>query len=55
MSPAATKAKASKPKIRIKIKAFDHRVIDQASRAIIEAAERTELIVAGPNSPTNQD
>jgi len=45
---AASKKKAVKPKIRIKIKAFDHRVIDQAARAIIEAAERTGAMIAGP-------
>ncbi|MDD4352287.1 MAG: 30S ribosomal protein S10 [Candidatus Gracilibacteria bacterium] len=48
MTSATPKAKAAKPKIRIKIRAFDHRVIDQASRAIIEAAERTGALVAGP-------
>lgn len=44
MSTAATK----KPKIRIKIKAFDHKVIDQATRSIIETAERTGASIAGP-------
>ena len=45
---AAAKSKAGTPKIRIKIRAFDHRVIDQAARSIIEAAERTGALVAGP-------
>lgn len=35
-------------KIRITIKAFDHSVIDKASNVIVEAAERTGAIVAGP-------
>ncbi len=35
-------------KIRIKIQAFDHRIVDQSSRTIIEAAERTGALVAGP-------
>lgn len=39
---------ASKQKIRIKIKSFDHKVIDETSRLIIENAERTGAIVAGP-------
>ncbi len=39
---------AKKPKIRIKLKAFDHKVIDQASRSIIETAERTGALIAGP-------
>lgn len=38
----------SKQKIRIKIKSFDHKVIDETSRLIIETAERTGAIVAGP-------
>jgi len=41
-------AETKKPKIRIKIKAFDHKVIDQAARSIIETAERTGAIIAGP-------
>ena len=40
--------KGTSLKIRIKIKAFDHRVIDQASKAIIEAAERSGALIAGP-------
>jgi small subunit ribosomal protein S10 len=42
----ATSTKSTK--IRIKIKAYDHRVIDQASKAIIEAAERSGALIAGP-------
>lgn len=38
----------SKQKIRIKIKSFDHKVIDETSRLIIETAERTGAIVIGP-------
>lgn len=45
---STAKKTGSKPKIRIKVRAFDHRVIDQAARAIIEAAERTGAMVAGP-------
>lgn len=45
---AAVPEKKKQPKIRIKIKAFDHKVIDQASRSIIETAERTGAIIAGP-------
>lgn len=37
-----------KTRIRIKLRAYDHRVIDQSARKIIEAAERTGAIVAGP-------
>ncbi|MFA4891056.1 MAG: 30S ribosomal protein S10 [Candidatus Gracilibacteria bacterium] len=35
-------------RIRIKIKAFDHKVIDETAKLIIETAERTGAVVAGP-------
>lgn len=38
----------STQKIRIKVKAFDHKVIDQACQQIIETAEKTGAIVMGP-------
>ncbi|MFA5420999.1 MAG: 30S ribosomal protein S10 [Patescibacteria group bacterium] len=37
-----------KTKIRIKIKAFDHKIIDQASKTIIDTALRTDSKVFGP-------
>ena len=37
-----------KTKIRIKIKAFDHKIIDQASKTIIETALRTDAQILGP-------
>ncbi len=39
---------ATKQKIRIKIKAYDHKVVDDSARLIIDTAERTGAIVAGP-------
>lgn len=39
---------ATKQKIRIKIKAFDHKIIDATSKLIIDTAERTGAVVAGP-------
>ncbi len=39
---------ASNQKIRIKIKSFDHKVIDETAKLIIETAERTGAIIAGP-------
>ena len=39
---------AAKQKIRIKIKSFDHKVIDETSKLIIDTAERTGAIIAGP-------
>jgi small subunit ribosomal protein S10 len=35
-------------KIRIRLKAYDHRILDQSARMIVEAAERTGAAVAGP-------
>lgn len=35
-------------RIRIKIRAYDHKIIDQASRTILETAERTGASVCGP-------
>ena len=41
-------AAANNQKIRIKIKSFDHKVIDETSKLIIDNAERTGAIIAGP-------
>ena len=38
----------AKQKLRIRLKAYDHRVIDQSARLIVETAERTGATVAGP-------
>lgn len=35
-------------RIRIVLKAFDHRIIDQSAEKIVESAERTGARVAGP-------
>ena len=35
-------------RIRIRLKAYDHRILDQSAEQIVEAAERTGAIVAGP-------
>jgi small subunit ribosomal protein S10 len=37
-----------KQKIRIRLKAYDHRILDQSAEQIVEAAERTGANVAGP-------
>lgn len=37
-----------KQKIRIKLKSFDHRILDQSAVQIVETAERTGAQVAGP-------
>ncbi len=37
-----------KQKIRIKIKGFDHKLLDQSVKQIVEAVERTGAVVVGP-------
>ena len=39
---------AKSQKIRIKLKAYDHQLIDQSAQKIVETAERTGAKVAGP-------
>jgi small subunit ribosomal protein S10 len=41
-------SKPYKNKIRIRLKAYDHRVLDQSARRIVETAERTGARVVGP-------
>jgi small subunit ribosomal protein S10 len=38
----------AKNRIRIRLKAFDHRVLDDSVRRIVDAAERTGANVIGP-------
>ncbi len=38
----------AKNRIRIRLKAYDHRVLDQSAQQIVEAAERTGAQVVGP-------
>ena len=38
----------AKQKIRIRLKAYDHRVLDQSARRIVTTAERTGAKVVGP-------
>lgn len=46
----ATKKKegAVDSRVRIRIKAYDHKVIDQSARKIVETAERTGATITGP-------
>lgn len=39
---------AAKNKIRIRLKGYDHRVLDQSAQRIVETAERTGARVVGP-------
>ena len=46
---------AAKQRIRIRLKAYDHKLIDQSAKQIIETALRTGAKVAGPIPlPTNK-
>lgn len=56
--PAAKTAKTDKPaekptastgqRIRIRLKAYDHKVIDQSTKQIVDVALRTGATIAGP-------
>ena len=39
---------ANKNMIRIRLKAYDHQLIDKAAETIVEAAKRTDAQVSGP-------
>jgi len=39
---------ATKQKIRIRLKAFDYKLIDQSAAEIVDTAKRTGAIVKGP-------
>ena len=39
---------ASRQRIRIRLKAYDHRVLDRSAQQIVETAERSGAAVAGP-------
>jgi small subunit ribosomal protein S10 len=39
---------AAKPRIRIKIRAYDHKLIDQSSKQIVDTAKRTGASISGP-------
>lgn len=50
MTDSAKKAakEAAASRVRIKIRAYDHKIIDQSTRTIIDTAERTGAKVVGP-------
>ena len=41
-------ATATAPKIRIKIRAYDHKLIDQSAKQIVDTAKRTGATISGP-------
>lgn len=46
--PKKETAMNSQQKIRIRLKAFDHKLLDQSTKEIVETARRTGARVAGP-------
>jgi small subunit ribosomal protein S10 len=45
---AIQKQEESKSRIRIKIKAYDHKIIDQSAKQIVETAKRSGAGITGP-------
>ena len=51
----AEAAPVAVPRIRIKLKAYDHKLIDQSAKQIVDAIEREGAKVAGPTPlPTSR-
>ena len=49
-------AVAKRDKVRIRLKAFDHRILDQSAEKIVETARRTGARISGPVLlPTDKD
>ena len=48
MAKEIKKDNETESRIRIKIRAYDHKIIDQSAKTIIESAERTGANVHGP-------
>jgi small subunit ribosomal protein S10 len=44
----AKQVQTKQKKIRIRLKAYDHRILDQSSMKIVETAKRTGASVSGP-------
>lgn len=47
-TPQAEKGSEGEQRIRIKIRAYDHRIIDQSAKTILDTAQRTGSNVKGP-------
>lgn len=47
-SKQASADTASKQRVRIRLKAYDHKVIDQSAKQIVDTAIRTGAKIAGP-------
>src|SRR5277367_4740563 len=47
-SEAAAIAAAKAPRIRIRLKSYDHRLLDKSAEQIVDTAKRTGATVCGP-------
>ena len=45
----------AKQRIRIRLKAYDHRVLDQSAKRIVETAERSGANVVENSTPPNEN
>lgn len=48
VKPAGTENSVAAPRVRIKIRAYDHKIIDQSTKTIIETAKRSGAKIIGP-------
>lgn len=48
MTATQKKVEEAGPRLRVKIKAYDHKIIDGATKTIIDTAERNGAKVVGP-------
>jgi len=49
-------AQAEQQRIRIKLRAYDHRILDQSTSDIVETAKKTGAFVSGPSPlPTKRE
>lgn len=46
--PGVKRKKMAKQKIRIRLKAYDHELIDKSAQLIVEQAQRTGATIVGP-------
>jgi small subunit ribosomal protein S10 len=40
--------RVARQKIRIRLKAFDHKILDQSAQKIVDTASRTGAVISGP-------
>lgn len=48
VKPSTGESAVAAPRVRIKIRAYDHKIIDQSTKTIIETAKRSGANIIGP-------